>query len=36
LYYYGQDDLKHKFIVIGEKEGSEGAECRVSNNYRGR
>jgi len=26
LYYYGQDDLKHKFIVIGEKEGSEGAE----------
>jgi hypothetical protein len=26
LYYYGQDDLKHKFIVIREKEGSEGAE----------
>jgi hypothetical protein len=26
LYYYGQDDLKNKFIVIGEKEGSEGAE----------
>lgn len=26
LYYYGQDDLKHKFIVIGEKEGSQGAE----------
>ena len=21
LFYYGQDDLKHKFIVIGEKEG---------------
>ncbi len=26
LYYYGQNDLKHKFIVIGEKEGSQGAE----------
>jgi len=26
LYYYGIDDLKNKFIVIGEKEGSEGAD----------
>jgi len=26
LYYYGKEDLKHKFIVIGEKEGSEGAD----------
>ncbi len=26
LYYYGQDDLKNRFIVIGEKEGSSGAE----------
>ena len=26
LYYYGKDDLVHKFIVIGEKEGSEGAD----------
>jgi len=26
LYYYGTDDLKHRFIVIGEKEGSAGAE----------
>jgi len=26
LYYYGKDDLKHRFIVIGEKEGSEGSD----------
>ena len=26
LYYYGKDDLKHKFIVIGEKEGREGSD----------
>ena len=26
LYYYGKEDLKHKFIVIGEKEGSEGSD----------
>jgi len=26
LYYYGKDDLKNKFIVIGEKEGSAGAD----------
>jgi len=26
LYYYGEDDLKNRFIVIGEKEGSEGAD----------
>ena len=26
LYYYGEDDLKHRFIVIGEKTGSEGSE----------
>ena len=26
LYYFGQDDLKHKFVVIGEKEGSEGSD----------
>ncbi len=26
LYYFGIDELKHKFIVIGEKEGSEGAD----------
>ncbi|MBT3276098.1 MAG: hypothetical protein HN368_23320, partial [Spirochaetales bacterium] len=26
LYYYGEDDLKHKFIVIGEKHGSEASE----------
>ena len=26
LYYYGENDLKHKFIVIGEKHGSEASE----------
>ena len=26
LYYFGQDDLKNKFIVIAEKEGSESAD----------
>jgi DNA primase len=26
LFYYGQDDLKNKFIVIGEKHGSEAAD----------
>ena len=26
LYYYGKDDLKHCFIVIGEKHGSEGSD----------
>ena len=26
LYYYGQDDLRHTFVVIGEKAGSEGAD----------
>jgi len=26
LYYFGQDDLKHKFIVVGEKEGTEGSD----------
>ena len=26
LYYYGQDDLKNKLVVIGEKEGSRGSE----------
>ena len=26
LYYFGQDDLKNKFIVIGEKEGSKGSD----------
>ena len=26
LYYYGQDDLRHTFIVIGEKAGSDGAD----------
>jgi len=26
LYYYGEDDLKNKFIVIGEKEGSDKAD----------
>ena len=26
LYYYGENDLKHKFIVIGEKKGSQGAD----------
>ncbi|HEC61182.1 MAG TPA: hypothetical protein ENI27_02885, partial [bacterium] len=26
LYYFGIDELKHKFIVIGEKEGSEGSD----------
>ena len=26
MYYYGKDELKHKFIVIGEKEGSEGSD----------
>jgi hypothetical protein len=26
LYYYGKDDLKNRFIVIGEKEGSEGSD----------
>ena len=25
-YYYGKDDLKHCFIVIGEKHGSEGSD----------
>jgi len=26
LYYFGTDELKHKFIVIGEKEGREGSD----------
>jgi hypothetical protein len=26
LFYYGEDDLKNRFIVIGEKEGSQGAD----------
>jgi hypothetical protein len=26
LYYFGQDDLAHKFVVIGEKEGSDGSD----------
>ena len=26
MYYYEQDQLKHKFIVIGEKEGSKGSD----------
>jgi len=26
LYYYGKEDLKHRFIVIGEKEGSESSD----------
>ncbi len=26
LYYYGEEDLKHRFIVIGETTGSEGSE----------
>jgi len=26
LFYYGEDDLKHKFVVIGEKHGSEASE----------
>ncbi len=26
IYYYGKEDLKHRFIVIGEKEGSEGSD----------
>ena len=26
LYYFGKDELKHKFIVIGEKEGSAGSD----------
>jgi hypothetical protein len=26
LYYFGKDDLKNKFIVIGEKKGSEGSD----------
>ena len=26
LYYYGQDDLKNKFIVVSEKEGSKGSD----------
>ena len=26
LYYYGEDDLKNRFIVIGEKEGREGSD----------
>lgn len=26
LYYYGKDDLKHRFIVIGEKEGSQNSD----------
>jgi hypothetical protein len=26
LYYYGMDDLKNKFIVIGEKEGSRDSD----------
>ena len=26
MYYYGEDDLAHKFILIGEKAGSEASE----------
>ena len=26
LFYYGEDELKNKFIVIGEKQGSEASE----------
>ena len=26
LYYYGKDDLANRFVVIGEREGSQGAE----------
>lgn len=26
LFYYGQDDLKNKFVVIGEKHGSEASD----------
>ena len=26
LYYYGKDDLKHRFIVIGEQQGRQGSE----------
>ena len=26
LYYYGEDDLKHRFIVIGETAGREGSD----------
>ena len=26
LYYYGKDDLKHRFIVIGEQHGRQGSE----------
>ena len=26
LFYFGEDDLKHKFIVIGEKQGSEASD----------
>ena len=26
LYYFGKDDLKHAFVVIGEKAGSDGAD----------
>ena len=26
MYYYGEDDLVHKFILIGEKAGSESSE----------
>jgi hypothetical protein len=26
LYYFGKDDLRHAFIVIGEKAGSDGAD----------
>ncbi len=29
LYYYGIDDLKHKFIVIGEKEGSKSSDYPI-------
>jgi DNA primase len=26
LYYFGKDDLRHAFVVIGEKSGSDGAD----------
>lgn len=26
LYYFGKDDLRHAFVVIGEKAGSDGAD----------
>ena len=26
LYYYGKDDLKHRFVVIAEQHGSQGSE----------